>query len=927
MSDTSLVFSIIGRDRTGPALNSASNGLSKLKVAAVAGFGGVAAAIGSSVKKAADFDQQIRIAGTAMNGTAADMKSLSDLALQMGSKTQFGAQGAADAMVELAKGGMTIAQIKAGALAGTMTLASAGGLELGDAATYMINALSTFGLQASDAASTAAALAGGANASTASVESLGLALQQVGPGAKNAGLSLQETVAVLADFDYNGIKGSDAGTSLKTMLTRLVPTTKQAKDEMKKLGLSFVDAKGSFLPITQIAQQLQDKFKGMSEAQKVAALSTIFGSDATRAASILMKEGAKGLETYIKATKDQTAAQKMADAQTQGAAGNFKKFHAAVDSLQIAFGLKLLPTITRVTGKLTDLINKVTGKVNPVMDRLSNFVKKDLAPAFGTLKDAIGKAFDKLDFSKVGDSLKSSAQTWAGSLISGVQTGLDNGNWGPLGSSLGKGLAAALKNVGTGALDLTAFIRRMFGNVDWFNVGKAAVGGTLSFALGFVSSLLDPAVWWNVVRHHLVDVALIVLTVFTDGFGSKFITKLGARLEKGGFVGKIVGKLLSNAPGAVQKIVSFTASLAGKFGEGILKGIRRFFPEFGKATGSAIRALIDGVRSRYIGLRLIISGAVDAMVSGLKALPGKFASAMGDAFGSLLGAAGRGAQRLDGFMGGIPGRIIGVFRDAGSWLVQAGKDIMGGLVSGIKSAAMSPVNAVIDTGKGIISGFKKKLGIQSPSRVMLEVGKNIIDGLTSGVKSKQADALSAVKDLVQQMKDKLQTIKDFAAQIKDSFIATADLTSITGSDQSVSFNGMIGKLQRQAAQAAAFSSAIGKLRNMGLNETTIRQLRDAGPEASMDAINNLLSGGQSGVNQVNELVKQIIGTGEKFAGSEAKNKYGINPYKSQPVTVKAVHSKVTIDFTNKGAENALVEAIRGAVRKRGGDVQVVLGKK
>ncbi len=91
-----------------------------------------------------------------------------------------------------------------------------------------------------------AALAGGANASTASVESLGHALSQVGPGAVNAGLNLNDTVGALAAFDNAGIKGSDAGTSLKTMLSRLVPQTAKAATAMKDANLDFTDANGNF---------------------------------------------------------------------------------------------------------------------------------------------------------------------------------------------------------------------------------------------------------------------------------------------------------------------------------------------------------------------------------------------------------------------------------------------------------------------------------------------------------------------------------------------------------------------------------------------------------------------------------------------------------------------------------------------------------
>ena len=278
-------------ERTGKRIDGAfaNAGRSALRpIAALAGGAGIGAVIGSSVKLAASFDKTMRLVAVATDTPATKLKDLSDLALKMGRDTTFSASQAGDAMLELAKGGLTAAQIRGGALASTLTLASAGGLELGNAAGYIVQGLSTFNLKAEQAAEVAAALAGGANASTASVEDMGLALSQVGPGALTAGLSLQETTAVLAAFAQNGIKGSDAGTSLKTMLTRLIPTTDKAKGKMQDLGLKFTDAHGNFKDITEIAEQLHDRLLNLSDAERTSALATIFGSDATRAATETM---------------------------------------------------------------------------------------------------------------------------------------------------------------------------------------------------------------------------------------------------------------------------------------------------------------------------------------------------------------------------------------------------------------------------------------------------------------------------------------------------------------------------------------------------------------------------------------------------------------------------------------------------------------
>ncbi len=380
--------------------------------AGLAAAGAAAVAFGvQSVKVATTFDQTMRQVAAVLKVPIARMGDLRGVALDMGNKTSFSARQAGDAMLELAKGGLTQAQIKAGGLQATLTLAAAGGLELGTAANFVIKALGQFGLGVDQAGAAAAALAGGANASTASVEDLGLAMSQVGPGARNAGLSLQETAAVLAAFSDNGIRGSDAGTSLKTMLVNLVPHTKKAKEEMKALGLSFVDAHGAILPITEIAERLKDRLKGLSEAQRISALQTIFGSDSTRAATILMREGATGLAKYIKATKDRGAAEELAKAKTSGAAGAFERLKGTIETVQIEIGTALLPT-------LTDAADWLSKKIPDALHWLSHelHIARDWWDKNKTSVDLVGRVLSDIftpaasDAATTTDTAKTAAQ-------------------------------------------------------------------------------------------------------------------------------------------------------------------------------------------------------------------------------------------------------------------------------------------------------------------------------------------------------------------------------------------------------------------------------------------------------------------------------------------------------------------------------------
>ena len=310
----------------------------------------IVAAGGAAVSVASNFDDAMSQVQGALGGASTDMDGLRNLALQLGADTVFSATESAQAMVELAKGGLTEAQIKGGALAASMDLAAAGQLNLADAAATTVQMMGSFGLGAGDATRIANALAGAANASSADVSDLTQAMSQCSAQASLAGWSLEDTAAALALFADHGVKGSDAGTSLKTMLQRLAAPTDQAAEAIAAYGLNIRDSNGKMKDISGIADELTGKLGSLSDAERDAALQTIFGSDASRAAAILMQSGSEGLAKYIAATNDATAAETMANAQKGELSWALENMGGAIESASIAFGTALAPAITAVAG-------------------------------------------------------------------------------------------------------------------------------------------------------------------------------------------------------------------------------------------------------------------------------------------------------------------------------------------------------------------------------------------------------------------------------------------------------------------------------------------------------------------------------------------------------------------------------------------------
>lgn len=322
---------------------------------------GMLAGFGVAVKATMDFDRQLSELGAVTGATGSQMDALRQQALDMGAATSFSATEAALAQTELAKAGISTADIMGGALAGALSLAEAGQIDLGNAATIAANAMTTFNLEGSEVGHVADVLASAANKSAGDVEQFAQGLQQTGLVAANLGLSLEDTVGTLAAFAQAGLKGSDAGTSMKTMLSSFVPKSVEAAEAMRDLGLDFFDASGQFVGIEAAAGQLQSRLIGLTQEQRAAALQTIFGADAVRAATILYNEGEAGISGWVDGVNQTGAASEMAAAKMDNLAGDLEQLRGSIETALIEGG-------SSATGVLRTMAQGATGAVNAFMD-------------------------------------------------------------------------------------------------------------------------------------------------------------------------------------------------------------------------------------------------------------------------------------------------------------------------------------------------------------------------------------------------------------------------------------------------------------------------------------------------------------------------------------------------------------------------------
>jgi TP901 family phage tail tape measure protein len=333
-------------------------GTNLLKLGAVTSAG-----FGVAVAAASGFEAGLSAIEAVSGATEAQMEAVRATALRLGADTKFSASEAASAIEELVKAGISVDDAINGAADATVALAAAGEIALPRAAEIAANAMNVFNLSASDMPKVADLIAGAANASAITVEQFGQSLSASGAAANLAGIEFDGLSTAIALMGNAGIKGSDAGTSLKTMLLNLNPVTDRQTNLMKKLGLitadganQFFDAEGKAKSFAEIAGVLQRALEGQTQQQKLATLETLFGADAIRAAAIVSEAGTKGFEDMA-AAMGKVTAESVAATRMDNLRGSIEQLKGSLETAAIIIGEFFLPALRRMADLATAVVN------------------------------------------------------------------------------------------------------------------------------------------------------------------------------------------------------------------------------------------------------------------------------------------------------------------------------------------------------------------------------------------------------------------------------------------------------------------------------------------------------------------------------------------------------------------------------------------
>lgn len=658
---------------------------------ALATGGAVAtAAFAKSINTAADFEAQMAKVGAKAEATKAEMQALSQSAIKLGASSSLSSSEVAIGMDELAAKGMNARQIIE-AMPGLIAATEASGENLEVVSDVVTSALNSFGMEAKESSKVADIIAMTANKSAASVLDLGYAFKYAAPVANTLGIKLEELSAATGILTDKGLAGEQAGTALRMALVRLSKPPKDAQKALEKLNISVVDSNGKFKSIAQITEEWNKATKDLTQTQKVAYASTIFGTEASTAMLNLFEAGPDAILEMTKALEESggaaaEAAKKMKD----NFAGAKEQFSGAIESAQIAFASPILPVLQKTFNGLSTTIEKNlpaienTGKaVADVIDRITKpfqIVEKPVKPEITSEMNFQEAEAALLRYQ---EDLKEYEMFGKMSFNEKVEYALDEtvetiDKW--MQGEGGKALESIFKELGTlaGKTWVKSFTTAVTGAVE--SIGEGNIVGGLAMATAA-----------NMMTGGLLMKGGLSGGKWLFGKGKDIFSKVKSN-------GK-ANKAVTTIPTAIKDTAKTSKNTKG-FTE-LLKGTKNLAKQKGITNALSMVGKVGKGTGKILAPLAVLGYGADILTSDNK--PKAIGSAVGGLGGAAAGATAGAAigSLIPGVgtaIGGAVGGIVGGL--GGDWL--GGK--IGNLLGGQKAAASQvPISdkavASIDTSK------------------------------------------------------------------------------------------------------------------------------------------------------------------------------------------------------------------------------------
>jgi len=769
---------------------------------AVAGAATAAAAVGitkSIVDLGREYEDNMLKVQAVTGATAEGMAVASETAKALGNDITLpgvSAAGAADAMLQLAKAGFTVEEAAAAA-DGAMRLAVSAQMDVGQAAEIAANTVGAFGLKAEEATYIADLLARGSTSAATTVQELGTGMAQAAANFAAAGIPVADMVTSMGLMANAGVKGSDAGTSLKTMLQKLTAPTKQSAKAMEDLGVNVFDAQGNLKPMRTLVEDFSKATKDLTEEQRAQAVTTIFGADASRAANIVLMQGVEAYDELAGAMGDvEGAAGDLAGATTKGLSGAIEAIQSQMETVAIEIYEQIAPALTEVfkgVGDLVEVLSPILAEVGATLGNVAGTVLKSLSEAFAALIPAVQPILDI--FAKLGEKL--------GPLLSRVLM------------KLSEVLVAVFDAVGP-LLDV--LIDLVFEILDaMWPIVDVLVDALLDMVKAFtpllraVTMLLPPFVMLiNTVLKILMPILkplLPVFVAFAEVMGDLMVRAVGALMLAFGKFLSVMGDISPFIRDKVVKpTIAFITAWAAKMVEGAVVAFG-WVPGLDKKLEGAAKAVETfGKDAEDAVHQAFVETAADA-------------KAMGDELADV------GQDLLDN------GAASNAY-EAGR---EIGKGVALGMEAGIKNNSIQAQVAAVNMVKGVEYDSKNYLQQNSPSKRFITIGEGVVEGFVKGlekggVSEAMVETLSegtqaALDTLVDYRNEQARILDDMKQDAREYALEITKALIGNAADPTVAYQQSV----MQAENLADAQERLNELRAQQANGRTIsdEQMREA----------------------------------------------------------------------------------------------------
>ena len=474
----------------GKNLATAGTKIGMMGAAAVAPFA-------ASVRSGAKFQDVLLNIQASTGATTKDIGEVTKASMDLSKSMGMGPAAVAESFLELLKAGMPLEKVLGGAGKAAIEFAKVGQMDVAAAAVVMSDAMNVFKVDAGTASN---AISSAADASSTSIEGIAQAFSMTSAVAALANQKIEDVSAALAVLANNGVKGSDAGTSLKTMLMRLMAPADDAVGAMKEIGLSvesFRDSTGKMKPLVDIIDTLNDSMGDLDQIAKDDVLRRVFGADAIRAAAILQKSGVAGFQDMRKAMAEAVPVGEKFNQLMGGLSGGGLKVLAALERLAIQISQALAPSLERMLPSVLSAIERMTQWARTNGDA----VVKIAAVAAGSI--ALGVAL-----------------TGLGVIVSTVGTAI--GALATVGAFFATPVIAAIAAVSLAFIGLQTDIGKTV--VDWIKGQDAIMSVVGPWVVGvqntFTSLYTNLAIGWEQTWNLLADIFRGFLNVIDEEIAS-----------------------------------------------------------------------------------------------------------------------------------------------------------------------------------------------------------------------------------------------------------------------------------------------------------------------------------------------------------------------------------------------------------------------